>query len=558
VARTELQRAVSLDPGYAAAHLWLAQAIAWDGAWSEQEWRENAARALADSARLSPRERALAGALVSLGEERYPEACRLYEGLIARDSSDFAAWFGVGECHRRDQAVLPDPSSPSGWRFRSSYHRAVQAYSRALRAVPSSHLAFRGAGFARLTELLGTQEGMLRAGQARSGSGWMRFASYPSLAADTLAFIPWTMEDVARVRKETVPPTRRAAVARNRQVLRGILVDWARAFPQSPDAHEALSRGLEGVGEIREVAEGEPSAFSELARARTLTRDPDALLRMSIAQVRLYVRVGEFARARALADSTLRQWRTPGPDDALALAPLAVLTGRVEQARVLSRASAAGSQFTTARGQPVQVPLALAQAYADALLYAGLGLEPEAGEAESAVVRLAEAWIEPEVRPLVHAALLNGPRRLSFRGNEARVRRLPLQGSDFVVEIQQSLAAGDTAGARVLLAGLLERRGARQPGDLTTDFAFSEAELHLALGDTARALEELDRSLLALEAVPLTVLGRVEETAGLLRAMRLRAELAAARGDTRTAARWRGALATLWAGGDPRLRRTVR
>jgi hypothetical protein len=363
---------------------------------------------------------------------------------------------------------------------------------------------------------------------------------------------------VARVRKETVPSTRRAAVARNRQVLRGILVDWARAFPESPDAHEALSRGLEVVGEIREVAEGQPSAFSELARARALASDPAARLRMSIAQVRLYVRVGDFARARGLADSTLRQWRTPGPYDAQALAPLAVLTGRVEQARVLSRASAAGAQFTTARGQMVQVPLPLAQAYADALLYAGLGLEPEAGEAESAVVRLAEAWIEPDVRPLVHSALLNGPRRLSFRGNEARARRLPLQVPDFVVEIQQRLAAGDTAGARVLLAGLLERRGARQPGDLTTDFAFSEAELHLALGDTARALEELDRSLLALEAVPLTVLGRVEETAGLLRAMRLRAELAAARGDTRTAERWRGALATLWAGGDPRLRRTVR
>jgi DNA-binding SARP family transcriptional activator len=558
VARTELQRAVSLDPGYAAAHLWLAQAIAWEGAWSEQEWRENAARALADSARLSSRERALAGALVSLGEDRYPEACRLYEGLVARDSSDFAAWFGVGECHRRDQMVLPDPSSPSGWRFRSSYHRAVQAYSRALRAVPSSHLAFRGAGFARLTELLRTQEGFLRAGHARASSGWMRFASYPSLNADTLAFIPWTMEDVARVRKETVPPTRRAAVARNRQVLRSILVDWARAFPESPDAHEALSRGLEGLGEIREVAEGQPSAFSALARARAQTTDPEAQLRMSIAQVRLYVRVGEFGRARLLADSTLRRWRAPGRRDALLLAPLAVLTGRVEQARVLSRASAAGAHFATARGQPVEVPLPLAQAHADALLYAGLGLEPEASEAESALVRLAEAWIEEGMRPLVHSAVLNAPRRLSFPGNEARVRQLPLQVPDFVVEIQQSLAAGDTAEARVLLAGLLDRRGARQPGDLTTDFAYTEAELHLALGDTAGALEELDRSLLALQAVPLTVLDRIEETAGLLRAMRLRAQLAAARGDTRTAERWRGALATLWAGGDPRLRRTVR
>jgi DNA-binding SARP family transcriptional activator len=558
VARTELKQAVSLDPGYAAAHLWLAQAIAWDGAWSPAEWRENAARALADSARLSARERALAGALVSLGEERYPDACRIYEGLIARDSSDFAAWFGVGECHRRDQVVLPDPSSPSGWRFRSSYHRAVEAYSRALRAVPSSHLAFRGAGFARLSDLLKTSEGFLRPGYAASAGETVRFASYPSLAADTLAFVPWLMDDVARVRKETVPATRREAVARNREVLRVILVDWARAFPQSPDAHEALSQGLEGLGEIRDVAEGQPSAFSELARARTLATDPEARLRMNIAQVRLYVRVGDFPRARALADSTLRQWRTPGPRDAMSLAPLAVLTGRVEPARVLMRAGVPQVTFLTPRGQPVQVPAPLAQAQADAVLYAGLGLEPEGGEAEAALLRLVEAWIEPGARATVHTALLNSSRRLSFPGNAAQVRRLPLQEADPVLEMQQMLAAGDAAGARARLATLLEGRGPRRPGDLTADFTYVEAELHLALGDTAAALAELDRSLLALEALPLSVLHRVEETAGLLRAMRLRAELAAARGDARTAARWRGALSTLWSGGDPRLRRTLR
>jgi DNA-binding SARP family transcriptional activator len=558
LARTELARAVALDPGYAAAHLWLAQAIAWDGAWSESEWGENAARALADSARLSARERALAGALVALGEQRYPDACQLYEGLIARDSSDFAAWFGLGECHRRDQVVLPDPSSPSGWRFRSSYHRGVQAYSRALRAVPSSHLAFRGAGFARLTELLRTNEAVLRPGVAGGGVTAVRFASYPSLAGDTLAFVPWTMEDVASVRKETVPATRRAATGRNRQVLRTILVDWARAFPQSADAHEALTWGLEGLGEVRDVAQGQPSAFSELARARALARDPEQRLRLNIGQIRLYVRVGEFPRARALADSTLRLWRTPGRREARALAPLAMLTGRVEQARALARAAAPEAQFFSPRGQLVQVPVPLAQAHADAVLFAALGLHAEAAEAETALLRLAEAWIEPASRDPVHTALLNGPRRMSFPQNVARVRRLPLREPDFVVEMQQMLAAGDAAGARARLAALSEGRGARRPGDLTLDFAFPEAELYLALGDTARALQELDRSLMALEALPISVLDRVEETAGLLRAMHLRAELAAARGDARTAARWRGALATLWSGGDARLRRTLR
>lgn len=555
-ASTELDRAVALDPGYAAAHLWLAQAVAWGN--MATTWRTNAARALADSVELSARERLLAGALVSLAERRYPEACRTYERLIARDSSDFAAWFGLGECTRDDQTVVADPSSPSGWRFQSSYHRAVQAYSRALRTVPSSHLAFRGAGFARLNDLLRTNEADLRYGFARVDAGTRGFAAYPSWEGDTLAYVPWPMEDVAAVRPQTVPATRRAAALRNVGVLRTIGVEWVRAFPQSADAHEALALTLEAVGEIRDVGEGEPSAFSELARARALARDDQARLRMSLVQVRLWLRVEDFRRARAAADSVLQRWRTPGPRDARSLAPLAMLTGRVEQARALLRASVPETEFNTPQGEYVTVPAPVALAAADALVYAGLGLEPETGEAESALSRLVDAWIEPAERGKVRAAVLNGSRRLSFGGNVARVRAAPLEMPDFVVEMQQMLARGDVTGARTRLASLAQGRGARRPGDVTLDFAYPEAELHLALGDTARALEELDRALLGMQALAPTVLTRVEQTGGLLRAMRLRAQLAAARHDAATANRWRGALATLWSGGDTRLRRSIR
>lgn len=557
-ARAELERAVALDPGYAAAHLWLAQAVAWGNLGDVSHWRGNAARALADSAELSARERLLAGALVSLAEQRYPDACGAYERLIARDSSDFAAWFGLGECTRDDQAVVPDPSSPSGWRFRSSYHRAVRAYSRALRTIPSSHLAFRGAGFARLNHLLRTDEGMLRYGYRREGSQVQGFAAYPSLAGDTLAFVPWPMEAVAALREETVPATRRAASQRNREEMRRITLEWARAFPQSADAHEALALALEALGQLRDVAQGQPSAFGELARARTLATDPQQRLRLAIVQARLWLRVEDFGRARAVADSVLQQWRAPGPREAQSLAPLALLTGRVEQARALLRAAVPETQFNTPQGEYVDVPGPVALAAADALVLAGLGLEPETGEAEAALARLVDAWIEPSERVKVRAAVLNGSRRLSFGGNLARVRAAPLEMPDFLVEMQQMLARGDTAGTRARLEALGQRRGPRRPGDLTLDFAYPEAELHLALGDTARALQELDRALLGLEAVPSAVLTRIDQTGGLLRAMRLRAQLARARGDAATAERWQNALATLWSGGDARLRRSIR
>ncbi|HEX5871003.1 MAG TPA: BTAD domain-containing putative transcriptional regulator [Longimicrobium sp.] len=555
-AGAELERAVALDPGYAAAHLWLAQSVAWGGFSSNPGWRTNAARAVADSAELSSRERLLAGALVALGEGRYPDACASYESLIARDSSDFAAWFGVGECTRDDQVVVPDASSPSGWRFQSSYHRAVQAYSRALRTIPSSHLAFRGAGFARLNALLHTEEANLRTGFRRDGAAVQVFAAYPSLAGDTLAYVPWPAEAVAAVRPGTVPPTRRAATQHNREELRAIALEWARAFPQSADAHEALALVLESLGQLRNVKEGEPSAFEALARARTLAREPEQRLRLGIVQVRLWLRVEDFRRVRATADSVLQQWRDPGPLDARSLAPLALLTGRVDPARVLLRAAVPETPYNTPQGEYVKVPPQVALAAADVLVFAGVGLDTE--PAEVALARLVDAWADPAERVKVRAAVLNKSRRLSFGGNLQRVRAAPLEMPDFVVEMQQMLARGDQAGVRARLAMLAQGRGARRAGDVTMDFAYPEAELHLALGDTARAIEELDRALLGLEAGPPAVLTLVEQTGGLLRAMRLRVQLAEARRDAATATRWRGALSTLWSGGDPRLRRSIR
>jgi len=556
-AHVELARAVELDPGYAAANLWMAQAMAWSGSAPPPQWREPAARALADSARLSPRERGLAAALVALGEGRFPQACAAYEALLRRDDADFAAWFGVGECNHQDYVVIRDPASPSGWRFRGSAHRAVEAYSRALRTVPSALQAFRGAGFQRLNELLPTDDRRLRSGLAIVGGDTLYFAAYPSIQADTLAVVPWPAKDVFTLRPETLPTSRFAAAERNRKVLGEVLAEWVRAFPQSADAHEALAGVLEALGEIRLVRQGRPSAFGELRAARELTADTAQRLRLSVAQVRLYLRVGEYARARALADSVLARSREPGPRDAALLAPLAVLTGRVEDARALLRSAAPEQKFLDKDGY-VDIPVPLAEAQADALLYAAMGLAAESEAAEARVEQLVRAWIAPATRPDARAVLLNAPRRLGFPQSAARARRAPLEGADFMVEMQQAIAQGRPDSARRELAKLREVRGARRPGDTAVDFVLAEAGILLALGDTARAVEELDRFLVALEAMPVTVLQGVDETAAVVRAMQLRSTLAARAGDRRTEAVWRAALSTLWARADPRLRATLR
>jgi tetratricopeptide (TPR) repeat protein len=567
LARQQLARAVQIDPEYAAAHYWLAQAMAWSGNVDPPGWRDNAAAALGDSTRLSPRERSLARGLLALGNGHFPQACADYESLLARDSTDFAAWYGLGECQLLDDAVVRDPSSPSGFRFRSSYHRAIQAFSRALRTVPSALQAFRGAGFRRLQVLLQTDDRLVRFGQLpQAGGDTLAFAAYVSLQGDTVAFTPWRVEDVAALKKETIPATRAAALERNRRLLADVLRDWVRAFPQSSYAHEALARGLEGIGRIREVPQGEPSAFSEVARARELATDPVQKVQLEVAQVRLHLRVGDFARARDAADSALDRSPRPEARNARALVPLAVLTGRAGEALALMRAAAPerSVRFTTPHGRPVNIPVPVAEAQGELLVYASLGMLPEAQQSEARLERLVSAWFgDAEQRDAARSALLITARRLATaygaRGGA------PLSEPDAEVEMQSMLARGDVAGLRLRLAALTEALGPRRPGDRDLAYLFPEAVLRLAVADTAGALTELDRTLVALEALPPNVLDqpwepRVDqagETGALLGMMRLRAQVAAARGDAHTAQVWRNALSALWAGADPRLRSTI-
>src|SRR5262249_13002398 len=134
----------------------------------------------------------------------------------------------------------------------------------------------------------------------------------------------------------------------------------------------------------------------------------------------------------------------------------------------------------------------------------------------------------------------------------------PLAGGDLVVEMQQRLAAGDAAGVRAQMAAMREALGTRRPGDMDLSYVFPQAALGLALGDAAGGQEELDRTLLTLQALPYKVLDSPEEAGGLVGIVRLRLQLAAASGDTRTAAYWRSALSTLWANADPALKGTVK
>ena len=128
--------AVTADPHFAAAHLWLAQVASWTD--STSTWRDHAAYAALGKRALSQRDFLLAEGLAALADRQFPQACASYKALTGIDSADFVAWYGLGECQSRDNLVVRDPSSPSGRRFRIKRCRRISRFTKSTRSIAIS------------------------------------------------------------------------------------------------------------------------------------------------------------------------------------------------------------------------------------------------------------------------------------------------------------------------------------------------------------------------------------------------------------------------------------
>jgi hypothetical protein len=491
--------------------------------------------------RLRGRDSLYAEGLIALGSGAYPQACANFERLRTSDSLDAMPWYGLGDCQALDSAVLADPRSPSGWRFRTSWAAAANAYTRAATLAPTTSRALT---FSMLNRLLPTATTQVRLGHAVDGSS-QRFLAHPSAAADSVAFIPFTLAEIAAANPRVVSTSLPDAVRLSRDVLVSFARRWIAAFPDNAESFEALSAGHEARGEL---GDNEDGASGTLRRARSLARTSEQRFRLAAAEVRVRIKRGQLTEAMTLADSLLNTSPSaPTPDDAFTLAGLAALTGRV--ARAAEFRAIASFSDNAAAGIAPPVTVAAARLFARAA--AGVcddSLLVLRGEVD----RLLDSYSQPIRRTQLRRDLIARSMSLAFpclgpRAFDGVPRLSPLD------EAERAATRGDKRAVRAVLDSLDAFRRLAVPGELSLDFVVQLAQVRTITGDTAGAIRQLDLVLDALPTLSRFAVFESGQSAALGRAFALRATLAGAVGDSTQRQFWARQALIVWRHADPSL-----
>jgi tRNA A-37 threonylcarbamoyl transferase component Bud32 len=538
LARREFDVALTFSPQFARAALWSAQSMNWNGS-SASTSRAVALvdRALSQPALLMPHERRLAEGLRLLGSGAFGAACDAYRKLIDNDENEFAGWYGLGECQTRDDVVIPGVSA-SGWTYRSSAHAGVLAYRRAFLLLAATRQGFNSRTVERARQVLFTSTNTRRQGRL-SDAQTAEFTGIPTWVGDTLCVVPYRRADLASGRVTASLVTQSTAVDRHRTMLQEIVGAWLGAFPMSAHAVEALAI-------VQEIG-GQPDALTTLRRARSLSVSPAQKERLAASEVMLLVRWGlpgdaaSLRRAVSVADSLMRSYGRHDTTNARKLSVVAALSGRVNEAAMLSRAGA---------GTVVSIRDAL-YASSEALIpLATFGVPAES-------IAAYQAHMESTIRtglPLDEQAdalydYFALPASLGFpRGTLTGTHERLGESRYWVQRAQRLLAKGDTVALRSLLhqMHLEQRRALLRASEMPPDGVYLHAWLAAAVRDTATAVMMLDSTLYHLRYAEPGNISEVYQAAGLIMGILLRAELAAAVGDIATAKQWVGAVQILW------------
>jgi len=373
------------------------------------------------------------------------------------------------------------------------------------------------------------------------------YLAYPSLAGDTIAFVPYPAGDFQRLSSHVVPATRSAAVRRVRVLFHDVATSWVTAYPQSVDAMLALAVSMDLLGD--------PAAIDTVDRARDLARTTEERARAAGAEFWLRVKyalpddLAGLRAARALGDSMIRAHGPSGPHPML-LASIATVMGRANEAALLARQAAARGEWT--------IPPALVTTAPALVVFASLGgpvdsLRTLERQVEATIPAAVEAPERESAREewLARAGALAFPVHV-FPSLERDPPRYYLFGAELASR------RGDTAAVRRMFATLRTARRTMSPADVALDAVYPETWVWTEIGDSSAAIAWLDPVLESFRATPPEVLVDIAAPGALMRALALRAELAVAANDHAAAARWAGAVAALWKDADAFLQPVVR
>jgi tetratricopeptide (TPR) repeat protein len=545
-ATRELRAALALDPQYAQAQLWLAQGLAWSRPEHPEEWRSDALRAASLSASMSPTDSLFASGVAHLASEDFPAACDAYRRARTREPRSELPWFGIGQCQAMDSAVVRDARSPSGWRFRSSYHSAALAYDSAL-ARTSGAPAF---AFDRYLRLLFAESFRVRQGRLAS-SDTIRFLAHPSIDADTLAFVPYPSAKVAASAPGTLPATFALALSRNADRLGERFQEWVRRAPSSPDALAALAYAQEVRGEFEAREGGGLAALGTLRSAVRASRDTMQRIRLSTNIVRVLLKDERYAAAHAVADSLLAANPNPSQAQADYLAGIAALVGEVGRTEQLLAIASSAPDALPHGPYPRAVTTAVARLTANAALGVCDSRLPSLVQD---VEQLVDRYVEPERRAAVRTQLLARPLSLAVPCLGPSIAERVLGATGRLGLMQRALARGDRSTVVANFDTLARMRRVDRVGDITLETTYQEAWILLAMRDTAGAQRQLCAPLSALPTLGTRLIRDVPQAASVGRALALCAQVAARRGDAASARHWAQAAAMLWSTADAPLR----
>ena len=232
---------------------------------------------------------------------------------------------------------------------------------------------------------------------------------------------------------------------------------------------------------------------------------------------------------------------------AVPLLILDVLTGRMSLAVQLSRTPAVAAAWG--------VEAALAGSAPQLLIRAAFGGPDDSLRQLSRRVSSAIAQgIAPSDRLATELEWLGRSATLAFPNQAFAPDEHLVRQGDYLLDAQVDLLRGDTNAVRKLFQELLP---GRVPQDVPFDALYAEARLLAASGDGAGAIKSLESSLSALPRASLRRFTADIQAVALVQSIILRADLAAASGDSESAATWARAVLTLWSSADPFLQPTL-